>query len=72
MLEIADAKKQRDHYLSNVEKSRVLKHIQERRKKVSHALHTSYRFITFVYLLGILVIGPSSYQSVFVGWFCIF
>ncbi|KAL6896544.1 hypothetical protein ACP4OV_007116 [Aristida adscensionis] len=32
-LEIATAKKQRDHYLSNVEKSRVLKHIQERRKK---------------------------------------
>ncbi|TVT98018.1 hypothetical protein EJB05_10708 [Eragrostis curvula] len=32
-LEIAAAKKQRDHYLSNVEKSRVLKHIQERRKK---------------------------------------
>jgi ESF2/ABP1 family protein len=33
-LEIAAAKKQRDHYLSNVEKSRTLKHIQERRKKV--------------------------------------
>ncbi|CAN6202542.1 unnamed protein product [Urochloa humidicola] len=32
-LEIAAAKKQRDHYLSNVEKSRALKHIQERRKK---------------------------------------
>uniref|UniRef100_A0A0E0LPE8 RRM domain-containing protein n=1 Tax=Oryza punctata TaxID=4537 RepID=A0A0E0LPE8_ORYPU len=32
-LEIAAAKKQRDHYLSNVEKSRTLKHIQERRKK---------------------------------------
>ncbi|XP_062190613.1 pre-rRNA-processing protein ESF2-like [Phragmites australis] len=32
-LEIAAAKKQRDHYLSNVEKSRVLKHIQDRRKK---------------------------------------
>nr|CAB3455238.1 unnamed protein product [Digitaria exilis] len=33
-LEIAAAKKQRDHYLSNVQKSRALKHIQERRKKV--------------------------------------
>ncbi|CAD6222728.1 unnamed protein product [Miscanthus lutarioriparius] len=32
-LEIAAAKKQRDHYLSNIEKSRALKHIQERRKK---------------------------------------
>jgi hypothetical protein len=70
-LEIAAAKKQRDHYLSNVEKSCVLKHIQERREKVSHALHTSYWFITFVYLLGRLVIGPSSYQNVFVCWFCI-
>lgn len=32
-LEITTAKKQRDHYLSNVEKSRTLKFIQERRKK---------------------------------------
>ncbi|EEC80593.1 hypothetical protein OsI_22939 [Oryza sativa Indica Group] len=32
-LEIVAAKKQRDHYLSNVEKSCTLKHIQERRKK---------------------------------------
>ncbi|KAG8079496.1 hypothetical protein GUJ93_ZPchr0007g4298 [Zizania palustris] len=32
-LEISAAKKQRDHYLSNVEKSRTLKYIQERRKK---------------------------------------
>jgi len=32
-LEIAAAKKQRDHYLSKLEKSRVVKHIQERRKK---------------------------------------
>lgn len=39
-LEIAAAKKQRDHYLSNIEKSRALKHIQERRKKVRHILHT--------------------------------
>uniref|UniRef100_A0A0E0C3D0 RRM domain-containing protein n=1 Tax=Oryza meridionalis TaxID=40149 RepID=A0A0E0C3D0_9ORYZ len=32
-LEIAAAKKQCDHYLSNVEKSCMLEHIQERRKK---------------------------------------
>uniref|UniRef100_A0A0E0AFY2 Uncharacterized protein n=1 Tax=Oryza glumipatula TaxID=40148 RepID=A0A0E0AFY2_9ORYZ len=32
-LEIAAAKKQRDHYLPNVEKSRTLKHIQEKKKK---------------------------------------
>ncbi|RLM84619.1 pre-rRNA-processing protein ESF2 [Panicum miliaceum] len=32
-LEIAAAKKQRDHYLSKLEKSRTVRHIQERRKK---------------------------------------
>ena len=40
-LEIAAAKKQRDHYLSKLEKSRAVKHIQERRKKVGHVLHTA-------------------------------
>ena len=53
-MEIAAAKKQRDHYLSKLEKSRVVKHIQERRKKVCHVLHT-YRISKFscitVYLL---------------------
>ncbi|CAN6226450.1 unnamed protein product [Urochloa humidicola] len=40
-LEIAAAKKQRDHYLSNVEKSRALKHIQERGKKKTEVAEAS-------------------------------
>uniref|UniRef100_A0A0E0LHC5 Pre-rRNA-processing protein ESF2 n=1 Tax=Oryza punctata TaxID=4537 RepID=A0A0E0LHC5_ORYPU len=44
-LEIAAEKKQRDHYLSNVEKSRTLRHIQERRKKKQKTEGTEFNVV---------------------------